>query len=48
MHFNSPTSRRFGTFTGKSETRHSVSDPVDLYRHDEAILKRVEELAGQK
>jgi hypothetical protein len=49
LHFNSPTSRYFGTFSGKDEIRHSVSDTVDIYQHDEAILKRIEELlAGSK
>lgn len=48
MHFNSPTSRYLGLFTGKEETRHSVSDPVDLYRHDAAILGRIEELTGAR
>ena len=46
LHFNSPTARYLGTFTGKEETRHGVSDPVDIYKHDEAILKRVAELAA--
>jgi hypothetical protein len=46
MHFNSPTARYFGTFLGKEETRHSVLEPVQIYQHDEAILKRVAELGG--
>jgi hypothetical protein len=46
LHFNSPTARYLGTFTGKEETRHGVADPVDIYKHDEAILKRVAELAA--
>lgn len=46
MHFNSPTSRYLGTFAGKDETRVAVSEPVDIYQHDAAILKRIEELAG--
>lgn len=46
LHFNSPTARYLGTFQGKEETRHAVSEPVDIYQHDEAILKRVAELAG--
>ena len=46
LHFNSPTARYLGTFTGKEETRHSLADPVQIYQHDEAILKRVAELAG--
>jgi hypothetical protein len=46
LHFNSPTARYFGTFAGKDETRHAVSDPVDIYQHDEAILTRIKELAS--
>jgi hypothetical protein len=46
MHFNSPTARYFGTFTGKDETRHAMLDPVEIYQHDAAILKRIQELAG--
>jgi predicted type IV restriction endonuclease len=46
MHFNSPTARYFGTFVGKDETRHSVLEPIQIYQHDEAILKRVAELGG--
>jgi hypothetical protein len=46
LHFNSPTARYLGTFTGKEEARQAVSDPVDIYKHDEAILKRIGELAG--
>jgi hypothetical protein len=46
LHFNSPTARYFGTFLGKDETRHSVLEPVQIYQHDEAILKRVAELGG--
>lgn len=46
LHFNSPTSRYFGTFAGKDEVRHSVADPVDIYQHGDAILKRIEELSA--
>ena len=48
LHFNSPTSRYLGTFTGKDEARVPVSDPVDIYKHEAAITARVQELAGQK
>ncbi|HEY0027768.1 MAG TPA: type I restriction endonuclease [Allosphingosinicella sp.] len=48
LHFNSPTVRYFGTFTAKEETRHAVSDPVQIYQHGDAILARVAELAGLK
>jgi hypothetical protein len=46
LHFNSPTSRYFGTFGGKDETRHAVTDLVDIYQHDAAILRRIEELSA--
>jgi hypothetical protein len=46
LHFNSPTARYLGTFVGKEETRHSLAEPVEIYRHDEAILTRVAELLG--
>ena len=48
LHFNSPTARHLGTFAGKDEERVSVSEPIDIYKHEAAILKRIEELAGQK
>jgi hypothetical protein len=48
LHFNSPTSRYLGTFAGKEETRVSVTDPVDIYKHEAAITARVQELASQK
>lgn len=46
LHFNSPTARYLGTFSGKEEMRHSVTEPVEIYQHDQAILKRVAELIG--
>ena len=48
LHFNSPTARYIGTFVGKDETRESVGGPIDIYKHEAAILKRIEELAAQK
>jgi len=48
LHFNSPTARYLGTFKGKEEARVAVSDPVDLYKYDAAILERIEELASSK
>jgi hypothetical protein len=44
MHFNSPTARYLGVFTGKEETRVPVSDPVEIYQHQKALLARLEEL----
>lgn len=48
LHFNSPTARYLGTFNGKDENRKSVGEPIDIYKHEAAILKRIEELAAQK
>jgi len=47
LHFNSPTARHIGTFVGKEETRHPISDPVELYQHGDAILAQVRRLAEQ-
>ena len=44
MHFNSPTSRYLGLFSGKDEAREGVMGPVDIFKHKRAILKRVAEL----
>jgi hypothetical protein len=48
LHFNSPTARHLGTFDGKDETRVSVTEPIDIYKHESAILKRIGQLASQK
>lgn len=48
LHFNSPTARYLGTFTGKDEKREPVQEPIDLYKHEPALLKRIEELVAQK
>lgn len=48
LHFNSPTVRYLGTFDDKDETRVSVVEPIDIYKHEAAILKRIEQLASQK
>jgi hypothetical protein len=44
LHFNSPTARYLGLFTGKDEERKAVSGPVEIYQHADAILARVQEL----
>ena len=46
LHFNSPTARYLGTFSGKDETRHSVEGPVDLYKFEKEIADRIAELEG--
>jgi hypothetical protein len=49
LHFNSPTARYLGVFTGKNEEeRRTVTGPVDIYQHSEAILARVQELEAGK
>lgn len=47
LHFNSPTARYFGSFVGKEETRHPVLDPIEIYRHEDTILKRIAELDAE-
>ena len=46
LHFNSPTTRHVGTFSGKAETRHAVSAITDIYKLEEAIVARIAELEG--
>lgn len=48
LHFNSPTTRYAGTFSGKTETRHLVSAVTDLYKLEGSIADRLQELAGTK
>jgi hypothetical protein len=48
LHFNSPTARYVGTFVGKEETRHPISDPVELYQHGDAIVAQLHRLAQVK
>jgi len=47
LHFNSPTARHLGTFTGKEETRVAVIDPIDIFQHEAAILSRIQELSDK-
>ncbi|AIT79123.1 type I restriction endonuclease [Novosphingobium pentaromativorans] len=46
LHFNSPTARYLGLFSGKDEERYSVTGPTDIYQHSDALLGRVSELEG--
>lgn len=32
----------------KEEIREAVFEPIDIYKHEPALLQRLEELAGQK
>lgn len=46
LHFNSPTTRYVGTFSGKAETRHAVTALTDLYKLESEIVARIAELEG--
>lgn len=46
LHFNSPTTRYFGTFVDKDETRHPVSALTDIYKLENLIIARINELGG--
>lgn len=48
LHFNSPTTRYVGTFQGKTETRHAVSAPVDIYKLEPFLVDRVKELVAAR
>ena len=44
LHFNCPTTRYLGTFSGKTETRQPVMALTDLYIMEPAIVDRLHEL----
>lgn len=46
LHFNSPTTRYVGTFTGKDEQRHLIAELTDIYKLEKQIVARLEELGG--
>jgi hypothetical protein len=46
LHFNGITTKYFGTFTGKDETRHHIGDLTDIYQFSDQIAKRIKELDG--
>jgi hypothetical protein len=46
LHFNSQTAKYVGTFTGKEETRHSISELTDIFQLSEFIEARIYELEG--
>lgn len=48
LHFNSPTTRYVGTFSGKNEARHSVTALTDIYKLEDQIVARIAELGGGK
>lgn len=47
LHFNSPTTRYVGTFSGKDEQKHLITDLTDIYKLSDAILARVAEVERQ-
>jgi hypothetical protein len=47
LHFNSPTTHYVGTFQGKGEQRHAISDLTDIYQLTRQIEGRLKELAGE-
>lgn len=48
LHFNSPTTRYVGTFSGKAEVRHAVSALTDIYKLEKDIVARLVELEDPK
>lgn len=44
MHFNGLSTKYFGTFSGKDETRHVVGDLTDIYQFAARIEQRLREL----
>ncbi|PIB96430.1 type I restriction endonuclease [Caulobacter sp. X] len=46
LHFNSATTKYFGTFTGKEETRHHIGELTDIYQFSDLIAQRLKELDG--
>ncbi len=44
LHFNGLTTKYFGTFSGKEETRHIIGDLTDIYQFALQIEQRLKEL----
>lgn len=47
LHFNGISTKYFGTFNGKEETRHNIGELTDIYQFSEHITKRLKELDGE-
>lgn len=43
MHFNSEKARYLSLFSGKEESKQPVEGPIDIYRHADALIARVQE-----
>lgn len=48
LHFNGLTTKYLGTFDGKTETRHLISDLTEIYQHVSAIEKRIAQIEAGK
>ena len=46
LHFNGLTTKYVGTFSGKDETRHLISELTQIYQHSASIEARIKELDG--
>lgn len=44
LHFNSDTTRYFGSFDEKDETRHLIGTTIDIYRHKALVLGRLKQM----
>jgi len=44
LHFNGITAKYLGTFSGKDETRHLLSDVTDIFQYTDLIEARIREL----
>jgi hypothetical protein len=47
LHFNGLTTKYFGTFSGKEETRHIIGDLTDIYQFADRIEARIRELSNE-
>lgn len=46
LHFNSPTNKQIGLFSGKNEERQKITRVTDIYKYASAIEARILELDG--
>jgi hypothetical protein len=46
LHFNGIATKYFGTFTGKDESRHLISELTEIYRYSSQVEARLRELDG--
>ena len=44
LHFNGLTTKYVGTFAGKDETRHTISELTDIYQLEDKIVARIKEM----